>query len=280
MSFKPVSEARPTLREEMDRLQAERRGIEEEGSIERGDREPEPPMGRPLSKSTTVAFYTEVNARLRPDMTVLNLGAGRGVGFERSKSPYEVNLFTIQGKVREYVGADPDHSAIARNMHVDRRVPIERGKPLPFSDGEFDLILCDWVLEHVTEPAFFANEVARVLQPGGWFCARTPNRWGITAVGASLIPSKLHRRVLRRVAPHRREEDIYPTVYRMNTRTKIRQYFPSRYWVDHSFMMNGQGIYFRQSPMLTSLVYSYWSVTPDILKNLMLVFLQKRHQGC
>lgn len=228
------------------------------------------------SASTTVAFYTQINNLLRPDMKVLNLGAGRGAGFERSKNPHEISLYSLRGKVREYVGADPDHAAIARNMHVDRRVPIEAGKPLPFHDGEFDLVLSDWVLEHVTEPAQFASEVSRVLKPGGWFCARTPNRWGLTAMGARLIPSSQHHKVLRRLTPQRQEVDIFPTAYRLNTRSRIQKFFPARDWTDHSFMMNGQGVYFRRTPILAKIVKAYWSVAPDDLKNLILIFLQKR----
>ena len=209
-------------------------------------------------------------------MKVLNLGAGRGAGFERSKNPHEISLYSLRGKVREYVGADPDHAAIARNMHVDRRVPIEAGKPLPFHDGEFDLVLSDWVLEHVTEPAQFASEVSRVLKPGGWFCARTPNRWGLTAMGARLIPSSQHHKVLRRLTPQRQEVDIFPTAYRLNTRSRIQKFFPARDWTDHSFMMNGQGVYFRRTPILAKIVKAYWSVAPDDLKNLILIFLQKR----
>jgi SAM-dependent methyltransferase len=262
----------------MNRLQTGRLGIEQEGGSGPSDHELRPTAPKLVSTAT---FYTEVNARLRPDMAVLNLGAGRGAGFERSVSPHsslphETGLVAIRGKVRRYVGADPDHTAISQNMHVDERVPIEVNKPLPFSDGEFDLIISDWVLEHVTDPAFYAKEVARVLKQGGWFCARTPNRWGVVPIAASVIPPKLHRRVLRRVAPHRREEDIFPTVYRINTRSKIRQYFPSSDWIDHSFMMNGRARYFNWSPMLSKLVLTYWRVAPDSLKSIMLVFLQKK----
>ncbi len=38
---------------------------------------------------------------------------------------------------------------------------------LPFKDGEFDLVLCTEVLEHVKDPKKVISEIGRVLTPGG-----------------------------------------------------------------------------------------------------------------
>lgn len=38
---------------------------------------------------------------------------------------------------------------------------------LPFSDGEFECILCTEMLEHTEDPRAVANELMRVLMPGG-----------------------------------------------------------------------------------------------------------------
>ena len=39
---------------------------------------------------------------------------------------------------------------------------------LPFRDGWFDLVQCQAVLEHVTDPQLAVDEMTRVLRPGGW----------------------------------------------------------------------------------------------------------------
>jgi SAM-dependent methyltransferase len=46
---------------------------------------------------------------------------------------------------------------------------------LPFGDGEFDLVLCSQVIEHVLDARAAALELARVLQPSGVLILSTDN---------------------------------------------------------------------------------------------------------
>jgi SAM-dependent methyltransferase len=54
---------------------------------------------------------------------------------------------------------------------------------LPFADGEFDLVVANWVLYHVEDLELGLSELARVLRPGGALVAGTqarghlPNVW-------------------------------------------------------------------------------------------------------
>jgi ubiquinone/menaquinone biosynthesis C-methylase UbiE len=41
------------------------------------------------------------------------------------------------------------------------------GEALPFRDAEFDLVLCDNVIDHAEHPARIASELVRILRPGG-----------------------------------------------------------------------------------------------------------------
>ena len=41
------------------------------------------------------------------------------------------------------------------------------GEHLPFSDGSFDVVLCDNVVDHAESPAGIVAELVRVLRPGG-----------------------------------------------------------------------------------------------------------------
>jgi SAM-dependent methyltransferase len=52
---------------------------------------------------------------------------------------------------------------------------------LPFADGEFDLVLCSQVIEHVLDAPAAARELARVLQPGGVLIVSTDNARNIVS---------------------------------------------------------------------------------------------------
>jgi hypothetical protein len=73
-------------------------------------------------------------------------------------------------------------------------------------------------------------ELHRVVAPGGWVCARTPNRRGFIAVGARLVPNALHVRALKKLEPERKDFDVFPTRYRLNTMGQVRRAFPPDQW--------------------------------------------------
>jgi hypothetical protein len=54
------------------------------------------------------------------------------------------------------------------------------------------------------------------------FCARTTNRLGHVGLVASLVPNTRHARVLQQVQRDRREVDVFPTRYRVNTVWRLR----------------------------------------------------------
>jgi SAM-dependent methyltransferase len=45
---------------------------------------------------------------------------------------------------------------------------------LPFSDAEFDTVICTMVLEHVEKPWIVAGQIERILKPGGHCIAAVP----------------------------------------------------------------------------------------------------------
>ncbi len=45
---------------------------------------------------------------------------------------------------------------------------------IPFNDNSFDVIMCNHVLEHVTDYHQCATELFRVLKPGGWAIMQVP----------------------------------------------------------------------------------------------------------
>jgi SAM-dependent methyltransferase len=118
------------------------------------------------------------------------------------------------------IGIDVDGAA-NHNPFIDEfRLITEEFWPI--ENDSIDLIVCDHVVEHLNNPEQFFSEARRALKDGGYFCIRTPNRWSYIAIAASLIPNKYHSKVTSLVQEGRKEEDIFPTVYRCNTIRRLK----------------------------------------------------------
>lgn len=185
---------------------------------------PEAEVGGFSKVDAMIEFYSRIHSVIKPDWTVLDYGAGRGLIIDEDPCDYRKQLKTLKGKVEKVVGCDVDPK-VASNPYLDEAVTIEIGKPLPFEDGQFDMVLSTYVFEHVTEPELVAKELLRVTKPGGWIVAVTPNKVGYVAIAAMLVKNKLHVPVLRYIQPERKEIDTFPTFYRMNTKKTIRRLF-------------------------------------------------------
>jgi len=174
-----------------------------------------------------VEFYTRVNALLGPESRVLDFGAGRGQWATEPLPEMSHWLRAFHERVQHVAGVDVD-PVVLSNPTLQEAFVVEPGDPLPFSDGSFDLVLADYVLEHVRaeHAADVADEVMRVLEPGGWFAARTPNKWGLIGLSARAVPNNLHTRVLSRLQPGRLSQDVFPVAYQMNTPRRLRGLFP------------------------------------------------------
>jgi ubiquinone/menaquinone biosynthesis C-methylase UbiE len=86
---------------------------------------------------------------------------------------------------------------------------------LPFKDEIFDVVTANMVVEHVDDPRGFLADVFRVLRPGGHFLFVTPNALSPLIVAARMMPDRVEKALVGYLE-HRSEEDVFPTVYRMN----------------------------------------------------------------
>jgi len=55
-----------------------------------------------------------------------------------------------------------------------RIVELDPDAPLPFGDGEFELVLCAETIEHVRDLQLLLSEARRVLRPGATLALTTP----------------------------------------------------------------------------------------------------------
>jgi SAM-dependent methyltransferase len=157
----------------------------------------------------TDVYEKFIRGLLRPGMTVLDIGCGRGGVFEQ-----------LGTAVDKPVGIDPDGTSL-----VEHRIPTlpraaARADKIPFRDGSIDIILCSWVLEHVENPDQVFSELARCLTVAGKFVFLTPNaRSAVTVLNRLLRP--LQRQLVARLYG-RAEVDTFPVVYKANTPAAIQ----------------------------------------------------------
>lgn len=154
-------------------------------------------------------FREKILRYLRPDMRLLDLGAGAGI----------LPQMNFREHAREVIGIDMD-PRVTSNPYLHRGI-IGQGESIPLDDESVDMVVSDNVLEHLAEPVVVFSEIRRVLRPGGIFLAKTPNKWHYMPVMARITPMSFHRwfNSLR----GRASEDTFPTLYRANSRGDLQR---------------------------------------------------------
>lgn len=112
----------------------------------------------PAERDAAPAASVDFVAGLGPVEAAVDIGCGDG-------------LLTAELRATRIVAADVSPVALtrarARLGALAETVELEPDSPLPFSDGEFDLVLLTDTLEHVRDVQLLLSEVRRVLSPGG-----------------------------------------------------------------------------------------------------------------
>jgi SAM-dependent methyltransferase len=181
---------------------------------------PESRFGGFTDLDGTIPFYARVQELLSPDAVALDVGCGRGT---QADDPVRVrrDLRILKGKCKRVIGIDVDPVA-AENPFVDEFRMID-GDRWPVDDASIDVALADFVLEHVPDPAAFFAEAERVVKPGGHVCIRTINANSYVGMASRLVPQRLHVGVVGHAHHEREAQDVFPTLYRCNTRRRLAQ---------------------------------------------------------
>jgi SAM-dependent methyltransferase len=116
------------------------------------------------------------------------------------------------------VGVDPS-AGVLENDFVHQRF---QGRIEDFhSEEKFDVATLRMVAEHLENPTEVVAALARLMSANGLLIVFTPNRWSPVSIAASIIPNSLHG-YFTRVLWGTAAEDTFPTLYRMNTRRRLR----------------------------------------------------------
>ena len=219
----------------------------------------------------TIEFYGRINAILKTSDSVLDLGAGRGSWYSTDDCSYRREIHDLKKKVKYLVGIDIDDTVL-ENPTTHKNLTMSENK-IPLEDNSMDIIVADWVLEHVQNPNEFISEIDRVLKPGGIFCARTPHKYKYVSLFASLIKNKIYLKLLKFIQPQRKERDMFPTAYKLNTLQTIRRKFKN--YKDFSYLYTSHPSYYAENQILFKLFAFFHKVLPAVMVSEIFVFSQK-----
>ena len=120
-------------------------------------------------------------ATLKPTDRLLDIGCGYG--------GLLIYLYRLMGFTQPMEGLDScplmlkrAHKELQqRNLESAIHLRLGFATKLPYPDSTFDVVLCSYVIKHLSDPLFreMLQEVKRVLKPGGRFCVweAAPSRY-------------------------------------------------------------------------------------------------------
>ena len=102
---------------------------------------------------------------------MLDLGCGLGT-----------NSIPAAKAVQSVLGLDIEQAYLDRAREWAERegvfnVTFRKGSATDFSNGKFDIVLCDYLLEHVQDPGRLVSVIARHLESTGAYYLSTNNKW-------------------------------------------------------------------------------------------------------
>lgn len=144
---------------------------------------------------------------------IVHLGAG-------SLALDQICEMDLSGKT--VFAVEPDADALAANPSPQKI--LASGESIPLPSGAIDMIVSEYVVEHLVDPDAVLREAHRLLRPGRRFIFLTPNLLSYSGFVTHVTPQWLHRRFLQRLLElgASANERPYPTAFRMNTLRAIR----------------------------------------------------------
>lgn len=221
----------------------------------------------------TVAFYARVQSLLKPDQIVLDVGCGRAA-WTQDACEFQRALRDLRGAERRVIGVDVD-AAAAANPTIDDFRLIEDVAKWPVRDEFVDVVVSDYVLEHVEATGCFFSELMRVLKPGGYVCIRTPNALGYVALVARLVPNRFHPGLVAFAQHGRRKEDVFRTVYRCNTQRRLNRALRREGFLCCVYTFEGEPLYLRSSDVLFRIGACIHGLLPSAFRSTLFAFAQK-----
>jgi 2-polyprenyl-6-hydroxyphenyl methylase/3-demethylubiquinone-9 3-methyltransferase len=200
-------------------------------------------------------FHARVRRRLRSPITILDVGAGRTPTIEPGDRPNGTR----------YVGLDLTavELELAPPGSYDDTVVSDVTQYHPSLVGQFDLIVCFQVLEHVRSLASVFDNMALYLRPGGHFIAQFSGTFSLFGLANRVIPQWAVQRIVDKILSGHGYV-TFPAYYDKCWQSAIEQLLAEWASVEVVPYYAGMG-YFSSSPILRAgyLAWEEWTIARD-----------------
>jgi SAM-dependent methyltransferase len=163
-----------------------------------------PPLPARYGAQWREPFDAEVRRRLRPGLSVLDVGAGANpVIFPQARPPGCT-----------YTGLDIDLHELEKAPcgSYDEAIVADMSKFRPDLENQFDLVLSSWVLEHVPSLEAALDNCHRYLRPGGSVVSLFAGRFAAFAILNRVTPARIGEFAMKRLLG-REPETVFHAFY-------------------------------------------------------------------
>ncbi len=193
-------------------------------------------------------FYRDFLKRhLHADAVVLDAGCGDG--------GILAEFATVPKKI---IGVDQNKELLEKNSVVHEKF-VANLENLPFENNSIDVIVSQFVLEHVENPEKVFKELFRVLKPGGVFIFLTPNMLNPVMALSKILPHFVHH--FLRTTILKKQEETHPTYYKVNTHKKLVSLGHAAGFERHKIVRAGNPEYLGFCKPLVPLAIFYEKIT-------------------
>lgn len=201
--------------------------------------------------STPRRYEGFVDQLVDGDCQWLDVGGGKSV------FPHNTKLSKALAKrCKHLVGVDP-----SPNIHQNQIVHEGHESTIEdFKTSElFDLATLRMVAEHVEHPKQAVQALARLVKPGGYVVILTPYKWAPVSIIAALVPNRWHS-FFTGLLWNTKDEDVFPTRFRMNTRSALKTLFEDEAFDEAYFEHLSNCSTFQRFPLTCFIELSIWKV--------------------
>jgi SAM-dependent methyltransferase len=192
-------------------------------------------------------FWRFVNDALRPDISILDVGAGRRPTISVAERPDGV----------EYVGLDVSAEELDLSVpgSYDEKVVADAARLQPQLVGRFDLMVAWQVLEHFNDLPSAVEAFRSYGRQGAWFVACLSGRYAAFALANRILPASMGRGLVARLM-RRPIDEVFEAHYDHCDERGLREAFAN--WDEVHVIPLWRGAdYFERFPRLRSLYVGY-----------------------